>query len=51
MHMANIDPARAREHYARAVNLLGALRAAGLQVPHRDAMILALERWLADSSG
>jgi tetratricopeptide (TPR) repeat protein len=51
MHMANIDPARAREHYARAVNLLGALRAAGLQVPHRDAMILALERRLADSSG
>jgi tetratricopeptide (TPR) repeat protein len=51
MCMATIDPARAREHYARALNRLRALRAAGLQLLQMDAMILDLERRLADSSG
>jgi tetratricopeptide (TPR) repeat protein len=48
--MANIDPARAHDHYVRALDILRALAAAGLQVQHLDAMIVDLEGRVASSS-
>ncbi|MBL8482338.1 MAG: tetratricopeptide repeat protein, partial [Rhodocyclaceae bacterium] len=43
MRMADAEPQRAQEHLTRALDILHALRAAGLQVYQRDEMIAALE--------